>query len=236
MADFTEFDHTHQDIYPLHNPLKKGYGVREPDVNPAANRANGFLLNQKNEKIEFWIEDLKANFGMTGSTAQSRSLRQFFPHNVTQPSITVLGKAPNSFQHNRLAAFVRASHANALGTGLRHEVVGHKVIPVTTVRLVVKHGGHGEFPYNGERQFKNGTPRPGQTVKGTHRPWAVEGYIKSMQAGARKENQAPPFEFEFFIADAVHNKNTPNLNISNDTQVALAGLDKERRAVRHSSR
>lgn len=214
MPNYTEYDHTQYGsgkIYPLQNPIKKGYGVPDPDINPARRSPNGRFVNQRNEKIDFWIEEIETGFGMSGTTAQSRTLRQFMPHSIVQPSIRVTGRAPNSFQYNRLASFVRASHWNALHTGLlaregfvRHENINGKTVTVPTVRLIVRNGSSKGFPYNGRH------------VKGIHVPWALEGYIKSMKAGAKRFDQAPQFSFEFFIAESLTSQ---NLGIWRDTRV-----------------
>ena len=218
MADYKDFDHTQYGsgkIYPLQNALKKGYGVADPDVNPAGKEANGRFVNQRNEKIDFWVEELTANFGMTGTTAQSRNVRQFMPHNITQPSITVKGRAPNSFQYNRMATFVRASHFAALNPG-QAEVTRHlnttsgQTVPADTVRFVLFNGS-GAYPYNGKRK-----PNGRRQVKGVHVAWAVEGYIKSMKAGAQRFNQAPPFQFEFFVSETQFHG---NLSMWNDSRV-----------------
>lgn len=202
MANYTEYDHTQYGsgkIYPLQNPLKRGYGVADPDTNPAGKGANGRFVNGRNEKIDFYVEDMTANFGMTGTTAQSRNLRQFMPHNINQPSITVKGRCPNSFQYNRMGSFVRASHFAALNPGkaeiTRHlNTVSGKTVAADTVRFVLFNGSQ-SYPYNGVQKGA------GRNVKGIHAAWAVEGYIKSMKAGGQRFNQAPPFEFEFFIAE-----------------------------------
>lgn len=205
MTNYREYDHTQYGsgkIYPLQNSVKRGYGVSDPDVNPAEHDSNGRFVNQKNEKIDFWIEEISTSFGMSGTTAQSRTLRQFMPHSITQPSIQVVGRAPNSFQYNRLASFVRASHWNALHTGqlardgfVRHENIGGRTVTVPTIRLVIRNGSTKAFPYNGH------------TVKGVHVPWALEGYVKSMKAGAKRFDQAPQFVFEFFIAESLVSQN-----------------------------
>ncbi len=214
MADPREYDHTQYrsgKVYPLHNRIKKGYGVADPDRNPAAKGANARLTNQRNEKIDFWVEEVEAKFEMTGTTAQSRTLRQFVPHSIVQPSIMVTGRAPNSFQYNRLASFIRASHWNAVnmdqlsGEDVRHEVLGNgKTVTVPTIRLIIRNRTRDGFPYNGSN------------VKGSHIPWAVEGYVKSIKAGAKRHDPAPPFQFEFLISE---NLMKPSLALWNDTRV-----------------
>lgn len=220
MATYPEYDHTgKKNIFPLNNPIKQGYGVSDPDVNPAGNQANGMFVNQQNEKIEFWVEDIVANFSMTGSTAQSRNVRQFMPHNVVQPYVTVTGRAPNSFQYNRMASFVRSSHFNAFHPGilaaagvLRHQNVNGQVSPVTTVRFVLRsNASNGLFPYNGAH------------VKGIHKAWVLDGYVKSMQAGGKRFDQAPQFQFDFYVASNP-NADSTSIGLFNDTQVNGSAL------------
>lgn len=213
MADYKEFDHTQfgsGQIYPLQNPLKKGYGVASPDSNPAfSGRVNGRFVNQTNEKIDFWIEDIETSFGMTGTKAQSRNLREFMPHNINQPSVTISGRAPNSFQLNRLGAFIRSAQWNGLNTdklgeALRHEVTSSgQTVQVNTIRFILRNG-KGAFPYNGKH------------VKGVHNPWVLEGYVKEFKAGAQRFNQAPQFKFEFWIAES---RLSNSIGIWNDSRV-----------------
>lgn len=218
MAEQREYNHIQYSsgrVYPLQNPIKRGYGVSDPDINPAGREANGRMLNQKNEKIDFWVEEIEANFAMTGSTAQSRNVRQFMPHNVVQPTIIVTGRAPNNFQYNRLASFVRASHYNAFHTGeqLREEfTAGGQRVRVETVRLLIRNG---ELP----KVWNGTTAGAGKRVKGVHVPWLVEGYIKSMRAGGERFNPAPQFQFEFFVAESTFKQGNINLGMWEDVRV-----------------
>lgn len=213
MGDYNHNQYSSGEVYPLQNPIHRGYGVSQPGVNPRKKKANGRMTNQKGEDIDFWVDEIEANFAMTGSTAQSRNVRQFMPHNVVQPVITVKGRAPNSYQYNRMASFVRSSHHNALDLSdqLREAVVpsGRKV-KVETVRLLIRNG---EFP-----QIWNGNG-PNRHVKGVHVPWQLEGYIKSMKAGGERFNQAPEFSFEFFVAESVFKQGNINMGMWEDIRV-----------------
>jgi hypothetical protein len=215
------YDHTSKGgIYPLNNPIDKGYGVRDPELKNVT--ANGRFTNQANEKLDFWIEEIEANFGMTGSKAQSRGVREFMPHNINQPTITVTGRAANSFQYNRMASFVRASHYDALnleelGTTVRTMLVGNKEegfaetrVKADTVRFVL-------------RKQPEGSPQPwsGRHVKGSHVPWVLEGYIKSFKAGAERFEVAPQFTFEFSVASSELSETGggKEIGIWSDTQI-----------------
>lgn len=196
--------------YPLENPIARGYAVRLPDSDPVDNQWNGRFLDLRGDKIHFWIEDIEANFAMAGSTAQSRHVRQFFPHNMVQPSIIVRGIAPNSYQYNRLANFVRQAQWDAVsGQELARagiDLRGEPDNPITTLNLTIRAGITGLYPPTG------------RTVKGRHKAWKLEGYVKSMSAGAKRFEQAPRFQFEFLIA-ASKLADGSNVGIWSDTAV-----------------
>lgn len=218
--DIHEFDNGRYKggkIWGAHLPLRRGYGVTAFDFNPASNQANGRMINVKGEKIDFYIEEIEANFEMAGTTGQSQQKRQFFPHNMVMPSITIRGRANNSYQANRLAAFVRVGQYSALNTkGLRAAGVPLRSITdaegnlyiVPTIRLLI---------FNGAKNSR-GYPYNGRNVKGQHQNWVLEGYVKLMPAGAKRFDPAPAFEFEFMVAES--QQNGTNVGIWSDTAVA----------------
>lgn len=207
---------TQSGIYPLSNPINKGYGVTDPEVSAGEVAGNGRWVNQANEKIDFWIEDITATFGMTGSKAQSRSVREFMPHNVNQPAITVKGRAANSFQYNRMASFVRTSHWNSLnldqlGDATRQILLGEKGetrVNANTIRFILRARPEGMK-----------VPWKGRNVKGSHVPWVLEGYVKGFKAGAERFEVAPQFEFEYFVSASQGAEGGKEIGIWNDIQV-----------------
>lgn len=222
MGQYDHNKYSSGQIYPLQNPIGRGYGVSEPNIKPEDRKANGRMTNQSGEDIDFWIEEIEANFAMTGQTAQSRNVRQFMPHNVVQPTITVTGRAPNYFQFNRLGSFVRSSHYNALHPTeqIREEVTpGGRKVKVETVRLLIRNGETPEV-WNGNRAKEDKPANGGgKRVKGIHVPWLVEGYIKSMKAGGERFNPAPQFKFEFFVAESTFKQGSINMGMWEDVRV-----------------
>lgn len=216
-VEFDNSDYQSGKVYGLHLPLRRGYGVTAHDVNPANKQPNGRLINVRGEKIDFWIEEMETAFEMAGSTGQSHKLRQFFPHNMVQPSIKIRGRAPNSFQYNRLASFIRVGQHDALSTdelreaGIPLRNVSNKegqtyIIP--TLRFIIRNGSG-----NGKRKF----PYNSRNVKGIHKAWKLEGYVKGMAAGAQRHDPAPAFEFEFMVAES---EQTGQVGIWDDIAVA----------------
>lgn len=211
-------------IYPLGNPLRRGYGVDVFNRDPSDLKPSARFINVKGETLDFWIEEIEAKFDMAGTTAQSQKVRQFFPHNMVQPSVTIRGRAPNSYQFNRLAAFVRVGQfeglsgreLRALGVPVRNvtDRQGRSVV-IPTLRLIIRNGS-GDAALAGEKY-----PFSGRTVKGRHQAWKLEGYVKAFKAGAQRFDPAPSFEFEYLIAESQGpSQDQPNVGIWSDTAVA----------------
>lgn len=190
----------HRAIEPLASPINRGYDNTgqpngqgsplwtKPGSQSWVDARNGWITNQFFEHIPLIIEEVETGFEMGGSTAQSRTYRQFFPRNFTKPLITVRGRMVNDFEYNRLASMVRVSHLASLDDGfVPHSGLNTRTDTngdyLPTITLSVFRGGYA-----------------GRTVKGPHRPWRVEGYIKRIDAGAQRHNPAPPFEFDFVVA------------------------------------
>lgn len=200
------------DIYPLQNRVSTGHDaetVPRSHYPGLAKQANGKMWNQLNQWVYLWIEEIEADFGLSGSYAQSRTKRQFYPHNIIQPSVKVTATFPSQHAANLFSAFVHTSHHYALrGVELRERVIPARNRPGDSSTLVptVK------FLLNGGNSRFNGS----KTSKGNHRPWLLEGYIKTVDAGAERFDYAPTRQFEFTIAESVQSK---NIGIWNDEAV-----------------
>lgn len=167
-----------------------GYAVNYPDI--SANDFNNWnvrLIKPNKKYLNLWVENAQIDFSMSGSTGQSRWRREFYPHSFNEPTLILTGYAPNQREYNKIAAFVRESHSEALNVGRLAKVntsektKGDKETP--TVTLLMK---------SSNQDYK---PR-GQ--KGGRRGMKLEGYIASIAAGAQKFQQAPKFEIAFIVA------------------------------------
>lgn len=210
-------------IYGTHIPLDRGYAVKFPTSDPKANNANGKLTDQLGREIYFWIEEMSAQIQMNGSTGQSQSVRQFFPRNMTQPSFTIVGRMPDSYKYNVLAAFVRESQwLSKGGRTLKQQVLDGQAVAynnysdagktglagdsvyIPTIRLeIAGRLNNGSYNSVGNRNFKppsESNDASGTTQKGRNRSWTLDGYIRNMQAGAKRFDPAPQFSFEFLVS------------------------------------
>jgi hypothetical protein len=154
--------------------IGKGYFVNLPRRNPRDKRPSMYLENQAGKRIYLWVTDVTASFEMGGSFAQSVRNRSWYPRNFTQPTISFTGVAPNSYQFNRLAEFVRGSQLRALrdqdGGGIIKLVMPSRGIDV----------------------------KRGQ--KGRHQAYTMNGYIKNVARGAKRFENVPTWTFDFILA------------------------------------
>jgi len=176
-------------------PIRKGYGVRYiSETDPSTNNYTAKLTDQFNREIYFWIEDMDITININGSTGQSRSVRQFFPHNLSQPSITIRGRHADSYRRNLFAIFVRESQYNALSSRY-YSQDDADFDPLIELSI---NGRKSDEDLRGEANPGSNTAR-----KGRPHQWVAKGYIKNIQAGAKRFDPAPTFEFEFLVAEMV---------------------------------
>lgn len=189
-------------LYGLHVPYDVGYDAAT-QKNAVAGAGihiddwNMRLIDQKGVAIDLWIHEFDTSFQMGGSTGQSRYHRQFFPRNFTQPVTTVSGRVANTYEYNRLSAFVRRSHYYALRAD---EYAADQ--KQTTGSIQNRHLDSGAAIPTVTMIFRGGGLPAAYNAKGVHKPWVVEGYIKSMPAGARHHDPAPEFKFDFIISQS----------------------------------
>ena len=197
-----------------------GYAVSTPDVDPnTLNNWTARLIKTNNKYLNLWVEEASIDFSMTGSTGQSRWKREFYPHSFDQPILKMAGIMPNQREYNKLAAFVRESHSEALNvngdirpqsnasekSNIYYKHYGDDAtIPLPTVTLIMN-------PRSVE-----GRPR---NQKGGRKGMQLEGYIKSIAAGGTKFNFAPQFSIEFVIAQSDGSKGIFGDNLSSGSKI-----------------
>jgi hypothetical protein len=168
--------HSEAPLQILNNSTDTGYAVKLPNKSAVKSSSwNAVLVTHTGDELFMWIEDVVIDFSLSGSTGQSRFRKQFYPKAFNQPVAKVSGTMPNQSEYNRLAAFIRESHYDALSAGNQK-----------TIKLMI-------------RGMKKDAKR---NIKGGHKPMVFEGYIKSIPAGSIKFEFAPKFQFEFVIAQS----------------------------------
>lgn len=187
------------EIYGAHIPTTKGYDNQRKFIPPSKNGANGSLTNQKGEIIQFWVTDVQAEFGITGSVAQSRRKRQFFPHHINQPKIIVKGITQSSAEYNQLAKFIRVAQVYALSER------SFALNGITTNKIVTSTSGRPSQTFYDptiKLYIKGGGTDTKRNHKGSHPDWVLTGFAKNIQAGAERHVYAQEFQFEFISLTA----------------------------------
>lgn len=216
-------------------PIDQGWGVATPNVSADNSTTwNVRLTLPYGGSISLWAETFVTAFQMGGTTAQSQYMRQFFPHNFMQPSITISGTMPNQYQYNRLAAFVRASHFEAVN------------FSTTTMRerYIRSQGGNiGELPHyrtnNGNGiptvmlEFTRGSFASTNNKNRVHKSWSMEGYILTIGAGSTALENTPAFQFDFIPVSSSLSSDT---GIYSDTTVQGRKIEDWMTAFRGNSR
>ena len=160
--------------------IDRGFVVNKPNFKPdeggeARNHANAYLEDQDKNRVYMWVNDLRSDFSMAGTYAQSKKRRSFFPHNFVQPSMTISGQTPNQYQYNRIAEFVRKSQREVVQNDRR----------VLKFRCIAT---------------AEDTVRP--IIKGSHQSISIDGYVQSMPRLAERWVNAPTFSFAFIVTYA----------------------------------
>lgn len=175
-------------VYPQLN-TKAGYDATASAGfdGPTVGNASANLYVTTFPPFYLWVYEVQASFGLSGSTGQSQMLREFFPHNINDVTLTVTGQCANTTQYNKLAQFVRTQQWLALKN------ISNGTPSTALVALQLNSTYDGKTAPSVPK-----TP----TYKGPHRPWLVTGYITSIAAGATAHEVAPEFTFGFEVVTA----------------------------------
>lgn len=148
----------------------KGYWVRVP--HPRKKRPNGWLTAVDGNTIfPLWVTDIGMGFSLNGSTAQSMKNRSFFPRSYQQPAVVIRGQCFDQENYRNLGEFIRDQQLAAIRSG---KVMG----------LSIPAGGHSVAG----RQ------------RGRRDGYSAEGYVLTIETGARFGEFVPEYEFIFTVA------------------------------------
>ena len=189
-----------KDTGSFHPATNTGYDVR------AVDKRQGYLeeqrkpgsrnaqLHNSSQYVNFFCNEIKMSFELSGTTAQSRFVMDFYAHNIVMPSILIMGESLNQEEYANLVEFVRDSQ--------RKCVEGN-----TLMQLIVDRGGgniyQGEESLEEEKSKRNTDHEKDNNrsiVKGHHKAILALGFIKTMPRVHKKFEYSPKFDFEFTIS------------------------------------
>lgn len=110
----TAFDYKRSPVYnptySVSGEIDKGYFVNpdyKNDIDDHSNASLSLTRNKQNWSIGLFVNDIALGMSLGGSTAQSRTLRQFYAHNLTLPQMTVTCQTRSSYEYSYIAEYIR---------------------------------------------------------------------------------------------------------------------------------
>jgi hypothetical protein len=158
------------DRTPLFN-TEKGYAVSLPSH--AEGHYNVELEFDENV-LRLWIHEVILGFQINGSFAQSSYYREWYPRNMVQPSIRLVGQTANEHQYGEVAEFLRKSQLYALQTA---DARGGG----NTLAVTIPQGGIQDHFHMGHH---------------------FRGHVKRVERRAERFNNRPEFSIEFVVVNA----------------------------------
>ncbi len=168
--------------------VSAGYDIRAVRISEARRqaalaRANGSLSNSR-EKVVFFVKKVTEDTGIVGQTAQGRRTRDFYPHNIEMPSLTIIAQVLDQQDYATVVEFVHTMQQEAVGN--------------------VRAGNLMQFDLNGPTSGLGNFHRRGEgsvtTMKGRHKPICAQGFVESIDRKHGKDEFAPIFQFTFLMA------------------------------------
>lgn len=165
--------------------------------------ASGYLLRSDGAFYHLWISDITCDFGVAGTTGQSRMVREWFPKSFNDVTLHITGNVASNSQYMQLAAYIREHQWLALA----NINTGHTADQRLEFGLYNSYGGVGGWP--GGNVPATPVMRAGSyggmqaaNSKGAHLPWIIKGYVMSIATGAKAGEVAPPFEIDVVVTDS----------------------------------
>lgn len=161
-------------------PIGEAYVDKRGGKVHTAETANGYLKDKvSGRKADLWISEFKADFSLTGTEAQSKYKKDFYPRFLAQPRYTITIQFFNQEHRNRTVKMIRQGMIRQLATGTSAD-------DLFELRIE-------------DRTFLNEFRR---TTRGGYKGSTLRGYVETIDAGAEKFVNAPTTQFTFVLANA----------------------------------
>lgn len=140
--------------------------------------------------IPLWIHEIETAFGISGSSAQSASKREFYPRNFNQPTYTFRGQSHSEHEYTTIAEFIRDGQLGCIFGDRLFIISAPAAGPVSEIVNTVAGGkSKGKARHKMNRNLKG--RRPGIRL---------QGYIQTAQRSHERWVNAPEYEFEFVVS------------------------------------
>jgi hypothetical protein len=145
-----------------------------------ARTANGYIKDRTSGRSAgLWIRDFTADFALTGTEAQSKYKKDFFPRFLGQQKYKIIAQCFNQEHYRRTVKMIRQGMIRQLATGTTADDLFELRIEDRTYLNKYRH-----------------------RTRGGYQGWTLKGYIESIDDGAERFVNAPQIEFVFVLANA----------------------------------
>jgi hypothetical protein len=190
---------------PYSQPFTTGYDIKAST--PVSSRlpyqaATNAVISDGQFQLSIFVMNVSIDIALSGSTAQARWTRDFYPHNFTQPNFTITGQSLNQGDYGKLCEFIHQAQQKAVFDGYKH-------LTQIKVRGGSDPRGNGVMKvYDGNRTAApavidaTGT-YPNQIIKGTHKSIVAKGFITTISRQHQTGVVAPEWSFDFTVANMI---------------------------------
>jgi hypothetical protein len=191
-------------LAPVSQDWNSGYDARASQVayqnrwRNLLKHANANFCNSE-YYVPLFVNDLKIDLGISGTTAQSQKTRDFYPHNITIPSFTIQGQCYSTAHYGALTEYIHMSQHNAL--------INHSGTPDLVQFYLAR--SIGTVPEGGRTdgrkvtlEINNEKPIPhayNQNIVGGHGKIMCLGYIDTISRSHQAGNHRPTWTAHFIV-------------------------------------
>jgi hypothetical protein len=151
-------------------------------------QANGTLNNNTNTWPLF-VTAVDIDFEVSGSTAQSRLTRDFYPHNFVQPVFQISGQSIDNVDYAQMCEFIRESQYDLVSNFQLNKLM----------QIYIKQRGIPGGRTTGPVVSFGGKTETNQIMRGSHKPILAQGVILSIPRQHQTGVWAPEWTFGFQV-------------------------------------
>lgn len=193
-----------------------GYDVTAPRMNDkrreqAYARANATVNNGKYQWPLF-VSDITIDISLSGQMGQSRTTRDFYPHNFVMPTFTIQGQALDQEDYGTMCDFMHYVQQDSIAND------------GALLQLWIKGAGYEGGRSSGPKVIVKSAiignqTRTNQIIRGPHNPIQCQGYVNAMPRAHQSGVVSPTYTFSFMVAwmlDGIYQDNPRKVQIQQD--------------------
>lgn len=147
--------------------------------------------------IPLFVHALQIDLGISGSSAQSRYTRDFYPHNIVIPSFTIVGQSYSTAQYGSMAEYIHMAQHRSLNDS---DLIQFYLEGTKDTQAQGTHSGGPKVVYrdpNGHLVAEHLV----QKIVGRHGRIICQGYINSFTRTHTRGDHRPVWQAQFIVSN-----------------------------------